>query len=123
MQKRRVLICGGRDYNDAHSMYEVIMELPAKLGVLLDEITIVHGAAKGADTLAEKIAMHLNIKTEKHPAKWHIYGKKAGPIRNQEMLDSGIDFVVAFPGGRGTEDTIHRTTNMNIPIWIVNLPE
>ena len=36
-------------------------------------------------------------------AEWHRLGRKAGPIRNQRMLDEGKpDLVVAFPGGTGT---------------------
>jgi UDP-N-acetylmuramoylalanine-D-glutamate ligase len=37
-----------------------------------------------------------------YPAKWDLHGKSAGPIRNQQMLDTGVDLVIAFPGGKGT---------------------
>jgi hypothetical protein len=36
--------------------------------------------------------------------EWDELGKKAGPLRNQRMLDEGKpDLVVAFPGGGGTK--------------------
>jgi hypothetical protein len=36
-------------------------------------------------------------------AEWERLGRKAGPIRNQRMLEEGKpDLVVAFPGGTGT---------------------
>ena len=41
----------------------------------------------------------------------------AGPIRNQEMLDKeNPDIVVAFPGGRGTQDMTSRAQNKNIKV-------
>jgi hypothetical protein len=43
------------------------------------------------------------VPVEEYKADWDTYGKSAGPIRNQKMLDTGIDYVIAFPGGRGTE--------------------
>lgn len=37
------------------------------------------------------------------PADWDKYGKRAGYLRNVQMLDEGKpDLVVAFPGGKGT---------------------
>ena len=42
--------------------------------------------------------------TDTFYAQWHKHGNAAGPIRNQEMLDSGIDYLCVFPGGRGTAD-------------------
>ena len=50
----------------------------------------------------------LGFEVECHTAQWAKYGKAAGPMRNQEMLDSGIDLVVAFPGGRGTADMLDK---------------
>jgi len=39
--------------------------------------------------------------------EWDELGKKAGPLRNQRMLDEGKpDLVVAFPGGGGTKDMV-----------------
>ena len=42
-------------------------------------------------------------------ADWAKHGRKAGPIRNQRMIDEGRpDLVVAFPGGTGTADMVER---------------
>lgn len=42
-------------------------------------------------------------------ADWSKYGKAAGPMRNQKMLDEyKPDLVVALPGGRGTADMVSR---------------
>ena len=92
---RVVLVCGGRDFKDRNRLYAVLDGL--KPGV------IVHGGAKGADSLAGEWARDRGVEERVYPANWEKYGKTAGPIRNREMLCSEpIDTVVAFPGGSGT---------------------
>lgn len=58
---------------------------------------IVHGAARGADTLAGIVARELRMQVKEYPAKWSEHGKSAGPIRNKLMYDSEHpDIVIAF---------------------------
>lgn len=53
----------------------------------------------------------------RYVANWAAQGKAAGPIRNTVMLTEFIPaFVLAFPGGRGTEDCVRRARSMNIPV-------
>ncbi len=43
------------------------------------------------------------IATQVFPADWDTLGRKAGPIRNVQMLEEGRpDLIIAFPGARGT---------------------
>jgi hypothetical protein len=56
---------------------------------------IVSGGAKGADTLAKKIAKMEGIKLIEHLPDWDKYGKPAGPIRNKLIIDD-CDVVLAF---------------------------
>jgi hypothetical protein len=105
----RVLVCGGRDFNDKHAVRRLLKAFPAG-------ITVVQGAAPGADTLAKQCAVELRQLYESYPAEWELHGKAAGPIRNRQMLDSGVDLVVAFPGGRGTEDTIRAAKQWGVPV-------
>lgn len=105
----RVIVCGGRDYKD----YEKVATV---LSALKWSVVIVHGAATGADTLAAKYAEAAARPSEAFPARWGIHGKKAGPLRNQQMLDAGADMVIAFPGGRGTEDMKQRAREAGIPV-------
>lgn len=91
----RVLVCGGRDYNDYMTLSSVLETL--------DITVLIHGAAKGADSLADFFAKNDNLCVERYPADWAKYGKRAGYLRNQQMLDEGKpELVVAFPGGKGT---------------------
>lgn len=84
------------------------------------DITIISGGAKGADSLAIEWAKARGVTYEVHPAQWDVHGKAAGPIRNQEMIDAGIDLLVAFPGGRGTAHMISRCKLANIEVYEVN---
>jgi hypothetical protein len=43
------------------------------------------------------------VPCEVYPAQWRLYGKRAGPMRNLKMIGTGIDVLLAFPGGRGTQ--------------------
>lgn len=75
----RILICGGRDYND----YSELCNEMDKLS--LDEkqpITIISGEARGADTLAKQYAEECGWGYEGYPADWDTYGKRAGYVRN-----------------------------------------
>lgn len=108
----KILVCGGRDFTDYVWLGHVLDALKAHAGVAL----IISGAARGADTLAVEWANSRGIPTRLFPADWEAFGKKAGPIRNQQMLTEGKpDLVVAFPGDRGTADMIERAKRAKVP--------
>lgn len=95
-----ILVTGGRDYANKTKITQVL--------TLLKPDIIVHGDCSGADTLAKQWAIENNIEHCPYPANWKKHGKKAGPIRNIDMLVTfpGIT-VVAFPGGKGTTNCIN----------------
>jgi len=107
---RKILVCGGRHFND----YET---LSYWLGVL-NPTVVVHGAAPGADSLAASWCDEYRREQCPHPADWQTYGKAAGPRRNTEMLalHDDIELVIAFPGGRGTQDMITKARDAGLPI-------
>jgi hypothetical protein len=95
----RVLVCGGRDYQDVVQVNLVLDTFHA-----LHTITgLCHGGARGADSLAGRWAAKNKIPRAVYPANWKEHGKAAGPIRNAFMLEAyKPDLVIAFPGGSGT---------------------
>lgn len=105
----RILVTGGRDYEDAMVIADALATLPV-------DAVLVHGDARGADRTAAYIWDQWVQRTEAHPADWKTHGKAAGAIRNQEMLDSGVDLVVAFPGGRGTADMVRRARKAGVEV-------
>lgn len=100
----RVLVCGGRNYtNQPEIEYQMTDLLINSKG----PHTIIAGAATGADSLAVIWARAEGHKVIEFPANWKKYGKRAGIVRNREMLLIGKpDVVLAFPGGKGTADMV-----------------
>lgn len=120
-ESKRVLVCGGRNYSRADIVKAVLDEHVGWAGVNdLKWPCIVHGAASGADALADDWALGKDVLVDSYPANWAVHGRAAGPIRNQEMLESGIDLVIAFPGGRGTADMVRRAKAAGIPVIKIN---
>jgi len=110
----KVIICGGRDYDDYQHMSEALAQICLQYG---DITAVVQGGARGADSLARRWAIENKIPFEQYDADWKQYGKAAGPIRNQEMLDeSGATMVIAFPGGNGTYDMIKRAKKAQVEL-------
>lgn len=126
----RVLVCGGRDYNDYDRVVSELDDIAMEYSIyhkpdtlenwLPTDITIIHGGATGADTLADVWATHNYCPVEVYKADWKQYGKSAGHIRNKEMLDKGKpDVVIAFPGGRGTANMIEQATKAGVKVIVV----
>lgn len=107
----RILVCGGRDYADYLRLEDILCQY-VHIGV----DTIISGMARGADTLATDWCNLVNCEFETYPALWNLYGNRAGVIRNQQMLDTGIDLVIAFPGGVGTKDMIKRAKKAGVKV-------
>ncbi len=99
----RLLVCGGRDFTDRDAAFAAIDRVHAERGVAL----LIHGAARGGDTFGAEWAEARGVPVLAFHADWAGLGRKAGPIRNQRMLDEGRpDLVLALPGGRGTADMV-----------------
>jgi len=111
----RWLVCGGRNFSDFSFVCKTLDEIADTHGW---PRTIIHGGAKGADTLAGEFAgLFESIRVEVFRAEWDKYGPKAGSIRNQQMIDEGRpDLVIAFPGGAGTADMVRRARNAGIEV-------
>jgi hypothetical protein len=60
-----------------------------------------HGAARGADRLAGAAALRLGLEVVEYPADWKRHGRRAGYVRNEQMLAAGPDLVVAFHASLG----------------------
>ena len=96
----KILVCGGRSYSN-RNVVTYWLEV-------LHPTVIVNGGANGADALARQWADQNDVTCLTYPAEWDVYGRKAGPIRNLEMLiEENPDLVLAFPGSDGTANMIH----------------
>lgn len=119
MADRRVLITGSRNWSDEWAIAEVLAIEVKKAHLDGGDVVIVHGdCPTGADRIAQDICDRSGIATERHPADWNKHGKAAGPIRNQEMVDSGVDICYAFSkgGSRGTKDCKARASAAGVEV-------
>jgi hypothetical protein len=108
------LICGGRDFAD-QAMFDGAMSDLIRLKGCPE--FIVHGDARGADAMAEAWGKRMGLVTFPCAAHWKLYGKAAGVLRNQAMIDyHGPALVVAFPGGKGTADMVARARRHGIDV-------
>lgn len=76
-----ILIAGSRDFYD-YAEFKYVMDYAHEKYNITE---IVSGGARGADSLAERYAKENIIPIKIFPAKWDMYGKSAGFIRNAEM--------------------------------------
>jgi hypothetical protein len=118
----RVLVCGDRNWTDAGKIMLALKRVVVEAGDTR-RVVVVHGKARGADTLGGVAAKALGLEVEEHPAKWAEYGRAAGPIRNQEMLDSGLAYAVAchsdLTTSKGTKDMVSRLEKAGVPYELV----
>lgn len=115
----KVIIAGGRDFND----YELLKEKCDYYLGFIDpgsEIVIVSGGARGADYLGERYAKEKGYKIELHKANWDKYGKRAGFIRNSEMVAIASAAICFWDGeSKGTNHTINLCKGKGIPCKVI----
>lgn len=100
----KVLVCGGRKFDDAMTLGSWLGGIHKKAGISL----LIQGGAPGADYMAARFAEWAGIPVSTFKADWSL-GKRAGPMRNAKMLrEAKPDLVVAFEGGAGTADMVEK---------------
>lgn len=123
-----IVICGSRDFAD-YDQFK--FELDAFFINMLhadpnfgDEICIISGGARGADKMAERYCKEKgwleNFK--EYLADWDTHGKKAGILRNLQMLEVA-DVVFAFWDGKskGTKHMIDECEKRNIYLMLITI--
>lgn len=110
-----VCVTGGRDFTDMELVFLTLDEIHKTN----PDMKLIVGDARGADACAVDWARERKVPCIVHKAHWDEYGKRAGPIRNKEMVDAGFDLLVAFPGGRGTANMREQTKDANIKVMEV----
>lgn len=115
----RLLITGSRDWTDKDTIESAMLAATWHIDNR-HAITVVHGNARGADTLAAQVAAKHGFAIEAHPADWDQHGRGAGAIRNLEMARAGAHICLAFPLGesRGTHMMIGMAREAGIPVFI-----
>ncbi len=111
----KVIIAGGRNFDDFDKLFQVCDEFLQDQ----NDIEIVSGAYKGADLLGERYAAERNFPIKQFPADWRRYGKSAGLKRNTEMA-AYADALIAFWDGKskGTKHMIELATQGGLKVKV-----
>lgn len=126
--KLRVLICGSRDWDSPNQIEMLLDGLLLRTAAADEKLVVIEGCARGADNAAHLWGVDGKLLKHRHfPANWDLYGKRAGPIRNQEMLTKGRPHVVyAFSddleASRGTRDMVTRAQKAGLPVYLMSRP-
>jgi len=120
----RIVVTGGRDYVNTSKVAWVLDGLKHAHGIT----RLAHGNARGLDAIAGRLAKVMGIEVVAYSVDTTLDGPwpAAGQRRNRRMLESevkagGIDLVVAFRGGRGTEGCKATARRMGLRVWEADL--
>lgn len=121
----KILVCGSRHFDDWQLFIDTMDNLSEEFDFDNKQpITIIEGGAKGADFCARLYAKYCGWELEEYPADWKIHGKRAGPIRNAQMLaEAKPDLVVGFiaENSRGTADMLRQAEKAEVLTRVVNI--
>jgi hypothetical protein len=119
MNEFKLIVAGGRDFNDEMLLERVLIAL-ADVDYADKGISIVSGMARGADALGYQFAKANNVKAYPFPAEWEKHGTRAGFVRNAAMGDFA-DGLLAFWDGksRGTDHMIKYMQSLSKPVHII----
>ena len=117
----RILICGDRNWDDQKTMNEVFFQFSKKFG---KSVVIIEGEARGADTMARRLAERYGFEVLPFHAEWEKYGLAAGPLRNKRMINEGKpNLVLAFHNNlsesKGTKNTITQAEKADITYTVI----
>ena len=112
----KLSVIGSRTFDN----YDILKKYLDTINKRVEITTIVSGGAKGADSLSEKWAKENNKETLIFLHDWNTHGKKAGFLRNNDII-SNCDCVLCFWDGvsKGTEYSITLSKKLNKKCLIV----
>jgi hypothetical protein len=109
----KTIIAGSRNIKNISIIYQTVYESG------FDITEVVSGAARGVDKLGEQWATENNIPIKRMPANWNLYGKSAGPIRNNEMADYADALIAIWDGkSKGTKWMIDAANKRGLKIYV-----
>lgn len=122
-QSLRLLVTGSRDCRHEHRIHNILhQEIYTRYG---RNVVLISGGARGADTFCESFATMIGWDIERHTPDWRTHGRRAGYLRNKEMVDSQPDralaFIVEGAGNRGTRMTIDLCHDAGVDITVHNV--
>jgi hypothetical protein len=121
----KILVTGSREFTDrvriATALEEVIREQDPERVRDPGFLTVIHGGARGADTIAGEIAAARGCRVEVFPPAYDRFGPEIAPfIRNSQLVGERPDLCLAFYSKRarnsGTRDCVAKCRAARIPV-------
>lgn len=114
-----LIISGYRDFNDYALFSSVLDEF---LDKNKDIEKVIFGECRGTDALALRYMKKNIIPYEIYNAEWGKYGKGAGPIRNNKMVEIGTDLIAFLSEeSKGTKQIIKKAQEKGLNVYVVNI--
>lgn len=119
MKNVKLAVVGSRNFNDPKKLSEVIDQVCKENKYQVTEV--VSGGARGADTFAEWWANANRIPTKIFKPDWNKFGKRAGILRNHDIINS-CDICIAFWDGEshGTAHDLKLCYKYGKDCWVYN---
>ena len=112
----KILIAGSRSIAD----YDLLVKVINKLNWKITEI--VSGGAYGVDKLGIRYAKENNIKCTMFLPDWDTHGKKAGILRNKDMVEYADALIALWDGeSKGTKFTIDYAKQKKLTVHVETL--
>lgn len=93
----RLIIAGSRNITDYAVVWAAISEALAEFDAPR-VACVLSGCANGVDKLGERWAVEHSVPIKPYPAKWDLYGKYAGRLRNAQMACEADALVAVWDG-------------------------
>jgi hypothetical protein len=113
MSRTVAVFCGSRDWRDWDCIEEDIVRLP-KTAV------VIHGGQRGADRISGILARNHGLHVAAVLWRPDLYGKAAGPLRNDALmaLRPTAGYAYPLPQSRGTWDMIRKLRAAAVPVFV-----
>lgn len=121
----RLLIYGSRTFEDENFAFDVLDAVQRRLIERgYDTFTVISGTCRGGDLIGEEWARLNGCDVVRFPADWKTHGKRAGFLRNTQMLvegkpTHGIGFIVE--GSKGAAMMSRILTSAGVPNYTPRL--
>lgn len=126
-----VIVSGSRHWKD-YNIFSYHLDRVIQKFVGREVLLCVGDCPTGADAMARSYAADRELECVVFQANWTDYGKAAGPLRNDCMVDMGLSLAddpthlnlviaVTYPmaGSKGTADLTQRARKANIMVYEV----
>lgn len=116
----KLIIAGSRSFTNYSQLEYNVAQHIQVYNLLPEQVTIISGGARGADTLGVTYARNRKMQLIIMPADWNYYGKKAGYIRNKEMAMCATHCIVFWDGiSKGSKHMIDIATQFKLQTKVV----